>query len=262
MKGRPIDAAAVAQRVARHGLDWRYSDETGSTNADVLDHYAEHGREVIAFSEKQLCGRGRRGREWHSPHASNIYCSIGLLKSLPPSQQGLLSIVTGLALCRALQQSAAVPVRLKWPNDLLLDGRKLGGILIESRVHDAATLFFAIGFGVNVYMQPHELDAIAQPATCLAQALGAPHDRGALLCAAIDHIVDAIRAFDVGDAAALSAEFDRFDAFNGQAVEVIDAGRRIRGRNRGIAADGQLRLETENGVDLYSAAEISLSPGA
>ncbi len=262
MKGRPIDAPAVAQRIAHHGLDWRYSDETGSTNADVLEHYAEHGREVIAFSEKQHSGRGRRGREWHSPRASNIYCSVGLFKSLPSGRQGLLSIVTGLALCRALRQSTAAPVRLKWPNDLLLDGCKLGGILIESRTHDAATHFFAIGFGINVYMQPPELDAIAQPATSLAQALDAPPDRGALLCAAIDHIVEAIRAFDAVDTAPLAAEFDRFDAFSGQAVEVISAGRRVRGLNRGIAADGQLRLETESGVDLYPAAEISLRPGA
>ena len=262
MKRRPIDAPALAQRVARHGLDWRYSDETGSTNADVLAHYAEHGREVIAFSEKQSRGRGRRGREWHSPHASNIYCSIGLLKTLPTGRQGLLSIVAGLALCRALRQCTAAPVRLKWPNDLLLDGRKLGGVLIESRAHADGRHFFAIGFGVNVYMQPRELDAIAQPATSLAQALAAPPDRGALLCAAIDHVVEAIRAFDAADTTSLAAEFDRFDAFSGEAVEVISAGRRVRGRNRGIAADGQLRLETENGIDLYPAAEISLRPGA
>jgi len=261
MKGEPINADLVAQKVARHDLDWRYSLETGSTNVDVLDHYGESGREVVAFSETQNAGRGRRGRQWHSPYASNIYCTVGILKALPAHRQGLLSIVTGLALCHVLRQSADASVSLKWPNDLLFDGRKLGGILIESRPHDAERFFFAIGFGLNVFMQAPELAEIAPPATSLDQVTGRPLDRTALLSAAIDGVVQAVRAFDPTDVGPLVAEFEKYDAFFGQEVEVTSAGTSIRGINRGIARDGQLRLETETGEALHSAAEISLRPG-
>lgn len=142
MKGEPIDEVLIGQKVAALGLDWLYRAETGSTNADVLDHYGENRREVVAFSESQSAGRGRRGREWHSPSARNIYCTIGLQKVLPAKHQGLLSIVTGLAICRTLRQQAGAAVRLKWPNDLLAEGRKFGGILIESRAHDRDSFFF------------------------------------------------------------------------------------------------------------------------
>ena len=262
MKGLPIDAERIGQQVEGHGFDWLYSHETGSTNADVLDHFSEFQREAVVFSERQNAGRGRRGRQWHSPYASNIYCTMGMLKSLPANRQGLLSIVTGLALCRVLRENTAAGVGLKWPNDLLIDGRKIGGILIESRPHGASHYFFAIGFGLNVYMEASELAAIEAPATSLEQAVGGPLDRTALAAAAIDGVARAIRDFDAGDAETLIAEFDGFDAYCGQPVEVISADCRIRGINRGITADGQLRLETESGVELHSAAEISLRPRA
>ena len=261
MKGEPINADRVAQQVAGHDLDWRYSLETGSTNVDVLAHYDEFQREVVAFSETQNAGRGRRGRQWHSPYASNIYCTVGILKALPANRQGLLSIVTGLALCHALRQSADASVSLKWPNDLLFDGRKLGGILIESRPHDAERFFFAIGFGLNVFMQAPELAEIEQPAASLDQVSGRVLDRTELLSAAIDGVVRAVRAFDPEDVEPVITEFEAFDAFFGQEVELTSANASVRGINRGIAPDGQLRLETEAGEALHSSAEISLRPG-
>lgn len=262
MRGEPINAELVAQRVAGHDFDWRYSLETGSTNVDVLAHYDEFQREVVAFSETQNAGRGRRGRQWHSPYASNIYCTVGILKALPANRQGLLSIVTGLALCHALRRSADASVRLKWPNDLLFDGRKLGGILIESRPHDAERFFFAIGFGLNVFMRAPELAEIAQPAASLDQVSDRVLDRTELLSAAIDGVVRAVRAFDPEDVEPVIAEFETFDAFFGQEVEVISASASVRGINRGIAPDGQLRLETESGEALHSSAEISLRSGS
>lgn len=262
MKGEPINADRVGQRVAQHGLDWCYSHETGSTNADALNHYSEHRREVIAFSEAQSAGRGRRGRQWHSPYASNLYCTIGLLKTLPANRQGLMSIATGIALCRALQRATEAKVELKWPNDVLHDGQKLGGILIESRPHDAETFFFAIGFGLNIFMRAQELANIAQPATSLERVAARRLDRSELLTATIEAVVQSIRALDPVDTQSLITEFANYDAFHGQPVEVISVDRKIRGINRGIAVDGQLQLETEAGIELHSAAEISLRPGA
>ncbi|MCP4471438.1 MAG: biotin--[acetyl-CoA-carboxylase] ligase [Gammaproteobacteria bacterium] len=258
MSAEPIDESRIRQAVEARGLAWCYRTETESTNADVLQHHARHGREVVAVCETQSAGRGRRGRQWLSPFARNIYCTVGISRNLPPARQGLLSIVAGLALCRSLRAQTGLAVSLKWPNDLLLGGGKLGGILIESRAHPGGGDFFAIGFGLNVFMSADELAEIEAPATSLAQHLEAGLDRSEILLATFAAVVDAIRAFELDGIEQLIDDFSRFDAFHEAVVEVVSAERRIAGVNRGISADGQLRLETEQGIELHSSAEISL----
>ena len=258
MSGEPINEAAARQVVEQHGFDWHYRPDTESTNADVLRYQQQYQREVVAVSESQSAGRGRRGRQWLSPFARNIYCTVGITKEIPASSQGLLSMVTGLALCRALEQNTSTMVGLKWPNDLLFEGRKLGGILIESRPLNETLFYFAIGFGLNVFMTAAELAKIPQPATSLAQIAPAEVDRTQVLTASIDRVIRSIRAFDHNAVEALIAEFARFDAFHDRPVEVIAGDSRIRGINRGITPTGELQLETEQGMELYSVAEISL----
>jgi BirA family biotin operon repressor/biotin-[acetyl-CoA-carboxylase] ligase len=258
MPGEAINETAVRQAVEQHGFAWHYRHHTESTNADVLRYQQQHQREVVAVSEAQSAGRGRRGRQWLSPFARNIYCTIGIAKEIPASSQGLLSIVTGLALCRALQQSADTMVGLKWPNDLLVDGRKLGGILIESRPLGEACFYFAIGFGLNIYMSDEELAAIPQPATSLAQVAADEVDRTQVLMTSIDMVIQSIREFDHRAAPELVTEFARFDVLHDRPIEVITGDSRIRGINRGITSAGQLQLETERGIEIHSAAEISL----
>jgi BirA family biotin operon repressor/biotin-[acetyl-CoA-carboxylase] ligase len=260
MSGEAINETAVRQTVEGHGFDWHYRHNTESTNADVLHYQQQYQREVVAVSEAQSAGRGRRGRQWLSPFARNIYCTIGIIKEIPASSQGLLSIVTGVALCRALEQNTVAMVGLKWPNDLLLDGRKLGGILIESRPLDEAFFYFAIGFGLNVFMSAAELAEIPQPATSLAQVATAEVDRTQVLTASIDRVIRSIRAFDHSEAQELIAEFTQLDVFHGHPIDVIAGDRRVRGINRGITPGGQLQIETEQGLEIHSAGEISLRP--
>ena len=258
MDGRPIDQARVRQAVEAQGCDWHYREQTGSTNADALQYHARHGRDVVAFSESQSAGRGRRGREWLSPAARNIYCTVGISRAMPAARQGLLSIVTGVALCRALRSQTGLEIALKWPNDLLLDEHKLGGILIESRALAEERFFFAAGFGLNLSMSDAELATLDRPAISLEQRIGGGFDRGALLQSTIEAVVTALRSLDVAAAAALASEFAELDAYHDAPVEVLSGDRSSRGINRGIDEHGQLRLETAEGTELHSAAEISL----
>jgi len=256
MQAGPIDAAALGEFASARGLDWICRDSTASTNADVLRHFEREQREVVAVSGAQTAGRGRRGRQWHSPPGRNIYCTLGLLKAVPANRQALLGIVTGIALCRSLRGLCGAEVQLKWPNDLLAAGGKLGGILAESRPH-GEQFFFAIGFGLNLALDDSDLDAIGQPAASLESAAANPFERNALLLALLDAVLAALRGFDAE--VELAADFAGYDAFHGREVEVVDnGGQRIVGIDRGIAADGQLRLETGDGLQLFSAAEISL----
>jgi len=260
MQARPINAERVRQAVEAQGLDWHYRAETGSTNADALQYHADNSRDVVAFSETQSAGRGRRGRQWLSPFARNIYCTVGISRTIPAASQGLLSIVTGVALCRSLRRHTDLEVALKWPNDLLLEGRKLGGILIESRALADAAHFFAIGYGLNLFMSEAELDALDRPATSLDRHLDAALDRSDLLIATIAAVSSAIRGFEVGSVAELIADFVELDAYHGETVQVISADASTSGVNRGIDASGQLCLETPRGIELHAAAEISLRP--
>jgi BirA family biotin operon repressor/biotin-[acetyl-CoA-carboxylase] ligase len=266
MNSEPINQTQVRQAVEAQGFDWCYREQTGSTNADALEHHARHGRDVVAFGEAQSAGRGRRGRQWLSPFARNIYCTVGISREIPAARQGLLSIVTGVALCRALRAQTGLAVSLKWPNDLLLADDKLGGILIESRALGVGHFFFAIGFGLNLMMSAEELATLDRPATSLSEALRGDLDddvcddldRSILLVASIEAVISAIRDFEIDAVADLIDEFSDLDAYHQRNVEVISGEQRISGINRGIDEQGQLRLETTQGIELHAAAEISL----
>ncbi len=260
MQAEPINQSEVRRVADSHGLDWHYRDTTVSTNADVLQHYDQHRREVVAVSEAQSGGRGRRGRDWHSPYARNLYCTLGLGKAIEANRQGLLSIVTGLALCQALEPLIDTQLSLKWPNDPLHDGRKLGGVLIESRSLADGRFSFAIGFGINVFMQADELRSIAQPATSLNQISSRSLDRSALLATAIDAVSRAIREFDIAAVPGLIQAFSRYDAYHDQPVSLLAGEQRIDGVSRGITDDGRLKLQTGQGIESFAPAEISLRP--
>ena len=251
-----LDGALIAHGLDRFAL--LYREVTGSTNADVIDYYREHREESIAVCEMQTAGRGRRGREWFSPFAQNIYCTIGIEKSIPASCLGLLSIVSGIALCQAIAAHGIPGVRLKWPNDLLHRGRKLGGILIESQPTQDDCYFLAIGFGINVRMRDDQLDEIPLAATSLDRVSPGGVNRQALLVDMITAVVGRIVGFSEFRAADLVREFESYDAFYRQPVLVIGADGEVGGMNAGINEKGQLLVDTDMGREIFSAAEISL----
>lgn len=253
-----INEVALQRALDQLGFDCCYRQQTDSTNADVLQYFQQHQRQVVAVSESQSAGRGRRGRQWMSPFAQNIYCTVGIIKSLPASDQALLSIVTGIALCRALRDQFEIEVSLKWPNDLLFQGSKLGGILIESRPVDNDSFLFGVGFGLNVFMESEQHAEIPQPSTSLHLVSQQKIDRSKLLIQCVQAVITAIRNFDSTKASTLADEFCQFDAFHNQQVEVITANGSCKGISRGISQQGLLLLETGNGVEEFSSAEISL----
>jgi len=117
----------------------------------------------VVSADRQRAGRGRRGRRWLSDRPDNIYCSIGLVLEITPEALGLLPLLTGVCLAEALQRQGFQP-RLKWPNDLLIGGRKLGGILIENRALGSDRHALTVGFGLNRRLDPEQLRTIGQPA--------------------------------------------------------------------------------------------------
>jgi BirA family biotin operon repressor/biotin-[acetyl-CoA-carboxylase] ligase len=239
-------------------FEWQYRQVTESTNGDALKLFETSRRPCIALAEMQTGGRGRRGRQWLSPFAKNIYCTIGMLKSTESCNPGLLSIVTGIALAETLAKTGIDGVKLKWPNDLVYQNQKLGGILIESKSITRQIYFFAIGFGINVAMNAKDLAAIPQPATSVSLIAGSSISRDRILVEAIRQVVTAVDAFDQSSVSRVMDNFHALDALRGQTITVKSGDGSIRGLNLGINADGQLQLETEQGRQEFSAADISI----
>lgn len=255
-----LDIDAVRQSLSRPGaaIECLYQLVTGSTNLDVLGYFKKHQQCSVAVCETQTGGKGRRGNRWVSPFAKNIYCTVGILKPIDPAHLGLLSIVTGLALCRALANLGYRDVKLKWPNDLYHQQKKLGGILIESQPVEAGQYFLAIGFGINVDMSVDEISRIEQAATSLNLTGANRVSRSQILIETMNQLQADIKAFDEDKITQLVADFNENDALRGMPVSVLASGQTIVARNAGIAPDGQLQVETEHGMRLFCAADISL----
>jgi len=241
-----LDAATIAAGLApatRVRLrDVEVVDAIDSTNAEL----ARRGVPRLALlAESQTAGRGRRGKAWASPPGANLHLSLSW--PLPP-QPGL-SLAIGVACAEALRDAR---VQVKWPNDLVADGSKLGGLLIE-----AAGGLAVIGFGLNVRMPPAAAPSIDQPWTDLA-ALGLAQPRNALAARLLDALVAALLEFQAQGLAAFEARWALLDALAGARVRVLDGAAAVHGVARGIAPDGALRVAVDGVERRFHSAEVSV----
>jgi len=237
---------------------WQYRLLTESTNIDALKLSDNGSEPCIALAEMQTAGKGRRGRHWISPFAKNIYCTIGIPATISAHNLGLISIVAGIGLCKALGRTSGSRVQLKWPNDIYFRNQKLGGILIESVPVAADRYYFAIGFGINVAMTVEDLETIPQVATSVNLMGGGSISRNLVLAEVINQVVKNIQDFDESSVSELIEQFNHHDAFHNQRIQVTTSSQSIYGVSKGINSSGQLELETAEGRQWFSAADISL----
>jgi BirA family biotin operon repressor/biotin-[acetyl-CoA-carboxylase] ligase len=218
--------------------------ETDSTNDDALaaaNEGAPHGATFVA--DTQRLGRGRRGSTWISPPGENLTFSILLRPELPADKVSAIALVAGLAVRDAAAARVSEPVVIKWPNDVLVNGKKLAGILVESRLSGTMVDAVVVGIGVNVSMREMPAE-IANIATSLS-LLGDPSpSREALLADVLDAFEDRLDRFVRGGLEALLPELLRHDGLRGTAVKVGD----VRGEGAGIGDDGALLLRDGDGV--------------
>ena len=187
-----LHAPAVLHRLAglRFGQPVYAYATLGSTN-DEARRLAEAGAPggLLVLADTQTAGRGRQGRRWLTPAGSALALSLVLRPSLTAEHAARVTMLAGVAVCEALEQLAGVQAGLKWPNDVLLDGRKAGGILVESALSGAHLDYLVLGIGINVSAAPPP-EAVLFPATSVEAAAGRPVDRLALLhalLARLDH---------------------------------------------------------------------------
>jgi BirA family biotin operon repressor/biotin-[acetyl-CoA-carboxylase] ligase len=229
--------------------------ETGSTNADLLARAATLSAPLLLIAEHQTAGRGRAGRSWLSAPGHSLTFSLAWrFEGGLPALTGL-PLAVGTALAETLGRLGQ-PVQLKWPNDLLKDGDKLAGILVETQATAAGT-WAIVGVGLNLAM-PDELEArIGRPVAAVPWL--ARMDRDALMAALLDGLAQALRAFAATGFAAFSARWNLLHAYQGQPVTIVDRGAVLHeGLAAGVDDGGRLLLDTEAGRIAIVAGDVSL----
>lgn len=255
-----LDAAAIAARLVHADFRPRVVFETVSTNSQLAEDLKRGQQEPVLLAEYQSAGRGRRGRGWLSPPGRGLYLSLAWTSRRPLRELGALSLVAGLAAARATAQTCQVRVGLKWPNDLQIEGRKLGGCLIDLATVGPGCVRAIIGLGLNVDFTG--LEGPDQAWTDLASHTSAP-DRNDLAARLIDQLIDHLQRFEQHGFPIFAECWRAHDVLHGREVSLIDQNSACRsGRAAGVDAQGRLQFETAEGTMAISSGEVSLRPAA
>ena len=230
-----------------------------STNAEVMRLLARQEPAPFAvFAERQTAGRGRRGRTWVSPFAENLCCSLAVRVDGGMRQVEALSLSVGLAVARALRSFGLDDVGLKWPNDILLGGRKISGILLELVGDPADICHVIIGIGLNVNMLAEKAEAIEQPWASMRQALGHPVDRNELAGELLVQLAAYLARHWREGFAGLRREWEELHAWQGNEAALIAGDRVSMGRILGVDDSGAIHLDINGKACAFSGGELSL----
>ena len=258
-----IDRIRLHLATDRVGFQTYLFGEVGSTNA-VLRRLAETGAVdgTVVLTETQTAGRGRLGKPWFSPPSLNLYASVLLRPSIPPSAVPVFAMIGSLAVSDAVWAEGAA-ASIKWPNDVLVEGRKLAGTLVTYASGGDRVDYVIVGVGVNLNVDRAALAVglgrVAADATSLAEVLGRPVDRNRFTAA----FLNSLEAWDVtyrtqGPDTILAAWRER-DALAGRLVEIAENGRRYPARAMGVGPDGRLIVEEPTGRHSVANAEVFLA---
>jgi BirA family biotin operon repressor/biotin-[acetyl-CoA-carboxylase] ligase len=248
----------VGERVKRLDTVWT----AGSTNTLLLERaHPPAGSSEALLAEYQTAGRGRRGRNWVAPPGGSICLSLSWMFREVPRDLGALGLVVGVCALRALSRLGVGQVRLKWPNDLLVHDRKLGGILIELRAESAGPACVVIGIGLNVALGAPLLEKIATmglaPIDLAAAGLKEPA-RNAVAAGLISSFVGGLLEFERDGLKPFAREWMEADALRGRPVTVTAAQGVANGVARGIDLDGALLVETPQGLLRFISGDVSV----
>lgn len=236
----------------------------GLTVLDVVDStntwlQAQPGEPRVCFAEFQSAGRGRRGRGWVSPFGANLYLSLAWRFDEWPPGFTALGMVTAIAAVRALDSLGVTGVGIKWPNDLIAAGRKLGGVLIDIQGEPPGATRAVIGLGLNVRMPAAAAGEIDQPWMDLATLTdGKAPERNALAAALVESQVAALDEFSARGFAIFGEDWQRLDLVAGRAVALHSHEQTVTGVAAGVDSEGALLLRTPQGVKRFVSGDVSL----
>ena len=241
-------------------------DEVDSTNDEAARQLAA-GRPVpfAILARRQTKGRGRLGRAWHSTSSANLYASFAFRPRAEPERMQTFTLWMGLNICELLANFAGITPGIKWPNDILFENRKAGGMLTEARVDadQIRDLVFGLGLNVNTPAEGWPPD-LARRAIALSDVTGANLDINRLAAALIGRVLLAYQIFAEGEHLNTFADlWHRYDLLRGKSVALLEGGRRHHGTVSGLDDEGALLLRDEHGkVHRFRAGEVTLEKSA
>ena len=215
------------------------------------------------LAEYQSAGRGRRGRAWLAPPGGAICLSLNWSFREVPPDLGALGLAIGVCALRALREVGLERAGLKWPNDILVEGRKLGGILIELRAESGGPASIVAGIGLNVALGETllgEIERTGMPATDLVACGLTRPSRNTLSAALIGQVVEGLKRFEGEAMRPFIEEWRTADALRGVQIEVRTAAGKVCGWAKGIDLHGALVVETPHGVQRFISGEVTVRP--
>jgi BirA family transcriptional regulator, biotin operon repressor / biotin---[acetyl-CoA-carboxylase] ligase len=258
----PLNAAAIERALAAHAaaghaprLAVRVVDACASTNALLLAEPSGPDAVLLA-AELQTAGRGRRGRRWMSPRGAGLTFSLRRELACSLRRSAGLPLAAGVAAARALRALGADGVALKWPNDLMARGAKLGGVLIETRPAGGGTLA-VIGIGLNCRAQPRAAARLGRAVIALEELLAPLPSRNLIAARLARELLAVLARFEAGGLEAVREDWEALHADAGQRLRLrLADGRQVTGVAAGLAPDGGLRLRTRGGLRSIPGASV------
>jgi BirA family biotin operon repressor/biotin-[acetyl-CoA-carboxylase] ligase len=252
----PLDADRLRASVADARIAIDVLAETDSTNAWLLRLAPNAAHRHAGFAEAQQAGRGRLGRAWRAQTGRHLLLSFGWHFASMPAPG--LSLAAGVAVRQVLERAGVADAMLKWPNDIYWRGRKLAGVLVETRVAGDGVCA-AIGVGVNVAFGDGEEGAIGVPAADLCSIVGHVPDRNQVGAELVSALHACCETFATDGFDAFRDDWDRYNAHAGQRVRILDGNDSCEGQVLGITANGALRLLLGEGREReFRAGDVSL----
>lgn len=247
---------ALCDARARH-IAIRVVNETGSTNADLLAEVSQLNTPTLLWAHSQTAGRGRAGRNWHAPADATLTFSLAWKFGLPLQALAGLPLAVGVVVAETLT-SLGIDARLKWPNDVLRDGNKLAGILIETAVDktERCSVWAIMGVGINLTGAQELSEHLGRP---VADASELTMERERLMAALLNAFCLALPLFELHGFKAFVAAWNALDAYAGKPVNILDQGNILHcGNAVGVDAAGCLLLDTAQGRKAIVAGDVSL----
>ncbi len=228
-----------------------------STNTYIKERLKDLPQGFVCIAESQTNGRGRRGKTWVSPFGSSVYMSMAWTFRGGYQSMAGLSLLVGIAINRALKEIGVNDCKLKWPNDIYHDFRKLAGILVEVEGQVGSDASAVIGIGININL-PSTIDGIDQPFIDLTSISENPVDRNELIALLISTLTKMLKEFETRGLAPFMAEWKDADLFYNEYVYLESGSNRIHGISKGINESGALLLENAGKLTPHHGGEISV----
>lgn len=256
----PLNAEAISEKLKQLGVKIDVLEKIDSTNLYVSQKKDALTTPYLCLSEAQSNGRGRLGRVWHSPFGQNIYMTFAFSFSNDIAELSGLSLVVGLSLVESLSKAfPGLEFMLKWPNDLYVNDKKLGGILIDLSAEVNGECLAIIGIGLNVNMTKSQKKDISQDWTSLSLLTGESHDRNFLASLFASRLLDDLKLFSNEGFSPYKMKWEKVDYLKDKPVALKSSLSQEEGIAKGINILGQLKVLFKNGEEKhFSYGDVSL----